>query len=138
MRGAFGYAYGEPDSATDGGPERVTYVCADGRAYFGADREPVPRAYAATDYPSDADADDAQDLLLQLHGGGAHGGSHHGDAADKDAQPDAAADRATATNAGPGGRTAAVARADVGAHVHDHDLDDDDQDDDDQDVAADA
>ena len=47
----------------------VELPCADGRAYFGAVREPVPRAdvraCAATDYyPSDADADDVQDLLL--------------------------------------------------------------------------
>ena len=66
---AFGYAYGEPDIATDGGAARRPFACADGRAYFGAVREPVPRAdvraCAATDYyPSDADADDVQDLLL--------------------------------------------------------------------------
>ena len=50
-----------------GDPVGRAFACADGRAYFGAVREPVTRAdvraCAATDYPSDADAD-VQDLLL--------------------------------------------------------------------------
>ena len=57
------------DRAAHRDPVGRTFACADGRAYFGAVREPVPRAdvraCAATDYyPSDADADDVQDLLL--------------------------------------------------------------------------
>ena len=96
------------------------------QAYFGADREPVRRAYGWAERRAERAADRVSYIwpdraALRDPVGRAFGYAYSEpdsatDAADKDAHPDAAADRAAAADAGSG------ACPDV------HDLDDDDQD----------
>ena len=96
------------------------------QAYFGADREPVRRAYGWAERRAERAADRVsyiwpdraahRDPVGRAFGYAYSEPDSATDAADKDAHPDAAADRAAAADAGSG------ACPDV------HDLDDDDQD----------